>query len=708
MNYKQLSYAVGAALTACLLQTASAQDDHWAGTPGNTAWNVGTNWSEGFVPPPQTGLDPVNGGNVWLDPANGDSVITITPGDVETPGVGGGNPPYNTIFGPEFGVTLNVYGSLSWDWTMAPYSPNPTQRSHINMYNGSSLTTSGASINLGDAWWSGPEFGCFTTLNMYGNAQYSSLGGAGMWFGAHLNVYDNANFLVDGYINMSTAFGECDGTRSIVLGGGTLTLPENTINAGNSGSVTNWIERGVLRIYGKAYDTNDVSITDNGVNTIVTNVPLGGALQRVYFLPLVETNVNIGTFQQSTLVGDYPAVSAVLLGSAEPGIDPALFPAPAYTSSNPNVVTVDTNGVVTAVGLGSATLTAKVGAFNTTNSVSITVAPVVPGLAHEYKFSESPGSTTTADAIGGANGTVNGDATFTGTGQLVLSGNIGSSVSLPAGIVSGLNQVTIEAWATFPSTINANAYLFAFGNTDTSSPLASTFGNGENYIDFSPHSGGATAFAGFGQGNPGNGGEWDAVANQVLDDETNVQIVAVYNPYAGLETLYINGVSVATQNIFNNLTDPIAFTGPTYTNGTILPFNLAADPLNYIGQSLYAGNPNAIPVVLPDPGLLANVDEFRIYTNALTAAQVAADHVLGPNQFIGTSKNVRLSASLSGGHPLIKWPTSSALVSLMSSPALGTNAVWTAVNGNLGTDGNGNYQMTVPATASAQFFRLQP
>jgi len=707
MKYKQLGYAACIALTTCLLQTASAQDDHWAGTPGNTAWNVATNWSEGIVPPPQTGLDPVNGGNVWLDPANGDSVITITPGDVENPGVGGENPPYNTIFGPEFGVTLNVYGTLNWDWTMAPYSPNPTLRSHINMYNGSSLSTSGASINLGDGWWSGPEFGCYTTMNMYGNAQYSSLGGAGIWFGAHLNVYDSANFLVDGYINMSTAYGECDGTRSIVLGGGTLTLPENTINTGNSGSVTNWIERGILRIYGKAYDTNDVSITDNGVNTIVTNVPLGGALQRVYFLPLVLTNVNIGTFQQSTLVGDYPAVTGVLLGSAEPGLDPASFPSPVYKSSNPNVAIMDTNGVVTAVGLGSATLTATVGAFNATNSVSITVVPVVPGLAHEYKFSESPGSTTTADAIGGANGTVNGDATFTGTGQLVLSGNLGSSVSLPAGIVSGLNQVTIEAWATFPSTINANAYLFAFGNTDTGSPLSSTFGNGENYIDFSPHTAGLTAQAALGQGDPGNAGEWDAAATEVLDSETNVQIAVVYSPYAGLETLYINGVSVATQNIFNNLTDPIAFTGPTYTNGTILPYNLGSDPLNYIGQSLYAGNPNVTPVVPPDPGLLAKVDEFRIYTNALTAAQIAADNVLGPNQFIGTNKNVKLTATISGGSPVIKWPTASALVSLMSSPALGGGAVWTPVTGSLVTDGSGNYQMTVPATGSAQFFRLQ-
>ena len=712
MKYKKLSYAVPMVLATCLLQSASAQDDHWNGTPGNTDWNVATNWSLDIIPPSDatTGYGPSFAGNVWLDPANGDSVITIPAEDVEAPGVPlNGEENYNTVFGPEFGVTLNIYGSLSFDWTVAPYSPNPSIRSHINMYSGSSMTTKGASLNLGDGWWSGPQFGCYTTMNLYGNAQYSSTGGAGMWFGAHLNVYDTATFLVNGYINMDNAFGESDGTRSLVLGGGTLILPEGTITGGNSGSVTNWIQRGVLRPYGKGYDTNDLDIIDNGANTIVTNVPLGGDLEQVYFQALVLTNVNAGTFQQATLVGDYPSVTGVLLSSAEPGLDPALFPHPVYASSNPNVATIDTNGVVTAVGIGNATFTATVGGFTSTNSVTITVSKVIPGLAHRYSFKDAAGSTTTADSIGGAAwaGTLNGDAALSGS-NLVLSGNLGSSVTLPAGIVSGLNTVTVEAWATFPSTINPFAYLFAFGNSDIASAASATFGNGENYVDFCPHTGGLTTEAGFGQGDPGSGGEWDAVTNGVLDNQTNVQIVAVFNPYAGSESIYINGVLAGSQNIFNNLTDPVAFDGPTYTKATILPYILGADPINYIGQSLYAGNPNVNPVVLPDPGLLANIQEFRIYTNALTATQIAADHVLGPNQLPGTSLNATLSVSFaSGGNLVIKWPTTSARVTLLAASTLGTSATWTPVNDAMTTDGNGNYQVTIPITGSAQFFRLQ-
>ena len=228
-----------------------------------------------------------------------------------------------------------------------------------------------------------------------------------------------------------------------------------------------------------------------------------------------------------------------------------------------------------------------------------------------------------------------------------------------------------------------------------SSSLSATYGDGENYITLSPHTGGLTTQANFGQGDPGYNGEWDAVSAQVLDNETNVHIVAVFNPYAGSEAVYINGALVVSQSMFNNLTDPVAWAGPTYAGQSILANTLGADPLNYIGESLYTG----------DPGLLANIDEFRIYTNALTGSQIAADYALGPNKLIGSSTQVSLTATASGGNLVISWPTTSALVKLVSSPALGAGAAWTPVSGGLTVSG-GNYQMTVPITATAAFFRL--
>ncbi len=442
-------------------------------------------------------------------------------------------------------------------------------------------------------------------MNLYSNANYSSLGGAGLWSGGHINIYDTATFLANGYVNLDNGQANNDGTTDFVLGGGTLMLPEGFINT----TVTNWITRGILRAYGKGFDTNDLVISDNGTNTSVTTVPLGGALQRVYFQALVQPNVTVGTFEQATLVGDYPSVSGVLLSSSEPGIDPATFAAPVYVSSNPNVARIDANGLVTAVGAGTATLTATVGALSGTNSVTITVAPVVPNLVHRYSFTNAS-ATVAVDAIGGKNGTLNGTASFNSSGQLVLDGTVGSSVSLPAGILSNLDEVTIETWVTFPSTISSNANLFAFGGTDTTA-FDPNINAGYNYINFIPHSVGLTTQANFAQGNPGTAGERDAVIGGVLDNQTNVHVVAVYHPLAGYEAFYTNGVLAAQISMFNDLIDPVAFQCPAINQHSILAYQLANDPLNYqlgpdpvnyIGQSLYtsaSGN-------LPDPGLRAN------------------------------------------------------------------------------------------------------
>jgi hypothetical protein len=702
MKLNKLNSVASFGVALCLIQTVSAQDSHWNGTTNNTDWNVGTNWSTGIIPPPGNPSTTYSG-NVWLDPSpvDGDKLITIPAGYFADPGVGNSAEVYNTIFGPEFGCTLNVYGTLTFDWTIAPYQPDPTpgSRSHINLFANSYVYTSGASLNLGSGWWPVCE-GAYVTMNLYSNANYSSLGGAGLWSGGHINIYDTSYFLANGYVNLDNGQANNDGTTDFVLGGGTLALPEGFIST----TVTNWITRGILRAYGKGFDTNDLVISDNGTNTIVTTVPLGGALQRVYFQPLVQSSVTVGTFEQSTLVGDYPSVSGVLLSSDEPGVDPATFSAPVYVSSNPNVATINNNGLVTAVGAGTATLSATVGALSSTNSVTITVTPVVPILVHRYSFT-NPSATVAVDSVGGKNGTLNGTASFNSSGQLSLDGTVGSSVSLPAGILSNLDEVTIETWVTLPGTINTWANLFAFGGTDTTA-FDPSIGDGYNYISFQPHTGTSGAQQNFGQGLPGNSGERDAVNPGALDNQTNLQVVAVYHPLAGYEAFYTNGVLAAQISMFNDLIDPVAFHCPAFNNHSVLAYQLAADPLNYglgpdplnyIGQSLYTG----------DPGLLANFSEFRIYKSALTPAQIAADYVLGPTQTFGTSTNVKLSASRSGSNTIVKWPTTSALVTLLSSPTLGAGAVWTPVASPLATDGSGNYQVTVPMTGSAQFFRLQ-
>lgn len=697
MKLKIISYVTAVGMALCGAHNVLAFPDiAWTGLGNDGLWNDPNNWTnfdnDTASLPESNPQDP----DVQIDPANGWSLVTIPAGytvDLESE-----DPTeyYNTIYGGEFGMNINIKGTLEYGWMMAPVQddPTPANRGLINMYSGSTLYSAGAGIGIGDAWW-WYEAAPYVTLNMYGDAQLNEPNVA---LGGHLNIYDTATATVTADVftgnplTGSPATGNTvacsDGTASLIVGGGTLILPTGFTNettfAGNT--VYDLIARGVLRAYGKGYDTNDLSIIDNGANTIVTSVPLGGALQRVYFQPLVLSNLTVGDFEQATLVGDYPSVSGVLLSSPEPGLDPALFPAPVYSSSNPNVATVNTNGLVTAVGPGSSTLTATVGGFTTINSVVISVTPAGGTLIHRYSFTSDA-----SDSVGSADGTFNGDATVSG-GQLVLDGTQGSSVTLPAGILSGLNEVTIETWATFPSTINPYANLCAFGNTDFN-------GAGENYLTFSPHTGGLTAQANFGQGDPGNSGERDAVQDTVYDGLTNLQIAIVYHPEAGYEAFYTNGVECASISMFNDLIDPVAYIGPTFTNGSILPYTLGSDAVNYIGQSLYN----------TDPGLQANIDEFRIYNGALSASQIAADNALGPNQLIGTSTvRAKLTVASSGSNVVFSWPTTSAEVTLLASPMLGSGAAWTpvAIPSGAMTASGGNYQVTLPVSGSAEFFRL--
>ena len=130
MKFKNLNYLAAVALTACLTQYASAQDDSWTGLGNDGLWANGANWSLGYPPPDASGL--TNGaGNVILNSANGWSTITIANGVVAKPGIHVEYPPvhspWNTIYGPQFGSSLDVQGELDWDWVIAPV-PRPIGR----------------------------------------------------------------------------------------------------------------------------------------------------------------------------------------------------------------------------------------------------------------------------------------------------------------------------------------------------------------------------------------------------------------------------------------------------------------------------------------------------------------------------------------------------------------------------------------------------
>jgi hypothetical protein len=255
-----------------------------------------------------------------------------------------------------------------------------------------------------------------------------------------------------------------------------------------------------------------------------------------------------------------------------------LYGGAVFASGNTNVLTINSNGVVKAVGAGTTTVTATYGSVAATNSLTVVALPTT--LVHRYSF-----TTDASDSIGGANGTLMGDASVSG-GQLVLDG--GGYVSLPAGLINIATNaaVTFEAWTTIGQTAEWS-HLFEFGATAASNVYCAPAADAGGFHEFG-------LSEGFGGG----------------------QTLSWAHGWTNL-TFHYTGVI-----------DPTTFTLAVYSNGVLMqasytataPMTMIATNSAALGQSSYG-----------DPDAILSIDEFRIYSGALTPAQAAMSDLSGPN-----------------------------------------------------------------------------
>jgi hypothetical protein len=656
---KTLKYLVAIGLAVGIVGSVSAQPAGqtnylWGAGGDKATWSQATNWVQNAVPP-------TDGTVFQIDTYNfsGNSLTPITLAPTDAVSIN------DAIFGPMWGQTLNVnstvqcgFGEFIWGDLNGPVTT-------MNLFTNSALYLRDT-LALGTAWWFGG--GPNAVLNVYPGAQ---LGVTWMQFGARLNIYGGIVSVTNGF-NTGTATTpvfaggiDTDANRSINLAGpGQLILPTSY-----TATVNDWITRGILLVYGTPGDPSSIVIDEANTNypgrTVVTTTATGPAALNAVRIEVPRTNLWVGGLEQAQVFADYSTTTNVNV-TTSPNVTKT------YESSNPGAVTITAGGLARAVGLGTSTLKVIVGSLSNTVSVTVTAYTNTTSLVHRYSFSDAPGSGTAVDSVGGSSwdSVLNGNYTQTGS-QLELDGASGFA-QFPPGILSGLDAVTIESWVTLGSISNW-AVLWAFGDID---------GNfGSHYITCQPHTAPGTAQIGISDADPGYAHEQDAFFAQPLDNRTNLYIAAVYHPSAGFLAFYTNGV-LAGMN--SNVTIPLQTALST------------GNPFNYIGHSLYAA----------DPYLPVNVDEFRIHNGPLTGGQIRAAAALGPNQLVGTATGTALSATLSGGNLTLRWPTNSALVTLMTTPALGAGAAWTEVTTLMSING-GNYQVTIPASSAAAFYRLQ-
>jgi alpha-L-arabinofuranosidase len=388
-----------------------------------------------------------------------------------------------------------------------------------------------------------------------------------------------------------------------------------------------------------------------------------------------QTNYNVGTLTGFIVnAGTMPIelsnmrqIAAYLNFSLASNVSVIGDPNLTLSSDNTSVFTVSASGLLSAVGVGTANLT---GIYNYisgntstfyTNSVVVTVYRPSAVLAHRYSFTSDA-----SDSVGGSawNGTLPNGGAFA-NGQLTLSAAGSQYVQLPAGILNAYTAVTIEAWATFPDQLPGNCFFYGFGNTDGG-------GAGENYIFCAPQ-GGRIAITGV---DPGWQGEQNAGGAGDFSYHTNLHVVAVYNPPGGYLALYTNGILAAMNS------------------AVTVPLSSVSSVLNYIGRSLYTADP------YPDSSL----DEFRIYNGVLYADEIAATQVLGSNQLLNTGSPT-ISGSLVAGNLMLSWPLASAGFTLTSRTNL-ASGTWAQAFLTPQIVGS-QWQVTVPVTGNAQFFRLQ-
>jgi hypothetical protein len=329
-------------------------------------------------------------------------------------------------------------------------------------------------------------------------------------------------------------------------------------------------------------------------------------------------------------------------------------------------------------------------------------------MVHRWPFSETNGSPVVHDVIGGDNGTLQGATSLNGAGQMTIPG-VGSGFG-PAQtnyvqlanntpLLNNLSNATIEIWIQgLDQQIWARVFDFGEYNTNSNNAaIGQAVGSGLDYFMFTGNANGTGASARYKPLSATYANDQNLVgtvsAASVMATNAQTYYAIVYNAAAGNASLYTNGVLLSRGAIADQLTN-------------------YHEVSNYFGRSHYTADNtgNALGAVF---------DEFRIWNNAKSAAEVAAQAAVGPNAFAGASLLITNSPTTPSKLRLL-WPIWASRYgsgSLYSSPALvGASESWTPIGGTVAQVTNKtavantaiiyNYEDITPSGTNV-FYRLQ-
>ncbi len=218
---------------------------------------------------------------------------------------------------------------------------------------------------------------------------------------------------------------------------------------------------------------------------------------------------------------------------------------------------------------------------------------LISGLAHRFRFDGT--GTTVRDDRGNASGAIV-NASLTGQGAISLAGGTSDQyVDLPNDLISGLTNVTIEAWVTWNGGSGWQR-IFDFGDSDVETEGENSVGS--TYLMLSPLVNDRSLGAAF-----ASAGADSAIfveSAESLAIGTMQHVALVFDDDSDQMKLFLNGTLV----------------GGAVVEGTLSAIN---DRNNWLGRSQFAY----------DAGFDGMLHELRIYGRALSAAHIALSHEYG-------------------------------------------------------------------------------
>ncbi|MGQ4358422.1 family 43 glycosylhydrolase [Streptomyces sp. SAS_272] len=210
-------------------------------------------------------------------------------------------------------------------------------------------------------------------------------------------------------------------------------------------------------------------------------------------------------------------------------------------------------------------------------------AEITDGLALWYKLDATSGTVAVDSSGNGRNGTVNGAAGWSGSGQGLTFNGSDTYIKVPDDILRGMNSVSVSMDVQIDAAQATPYFLYGFGNTADGAGNGYLFATGNTF---------RTAIASGGFATEQNTRTSTALPRSVWKHVT-------YTQTGTTGILYQDGVEVARN------------TSLTVTPGAVGSGNTTA---NYIGKSLYS----------TDKLFKGRIRDFRVYNRALAPGEVLA------------------------------------------------------------------------------------